>query len=64
MTQRYAVPEEGLKALHAGMCQVIPRGAQQDYERAGLEAFIRWQSEHYDVIPKGDGNAKTDQKSA
>ena len=46
MTQRYRVPEEGLKAVHEAMCTIIPGGTQPDYEHAALEAFIRWQSEN------------------
>jgi hypothetical protein len=67
--QRYAVPEEGLDAAQQALRDKFAFVERDDstlreYLRTSIEAFIRWQAEHYDVIPKGDGNAKTDQKSA
>ncbi len=45
MTQRYVVPEAGLKAACDEICE-LGTGSGREVTRKVLEAFIRWQSEN------------------
>lgn len=61
MTQRYVVPEEGLKAAAVGYEEQRRLAYSQgcsghDIVRAVLEAFIRWQSENLPKLRWIDGN--------
>jgi hypothetical protein len=66
--KRYVVPEDGLKTARAAWESWFDMGLSKEaiWKGKGVEhalgAFIRWQSEHYDITPKGDENAKKDKK--
>ena len=64
MIKRVNVPEGMLKAAIAAVKISISGTIVRNQVHGIVEAALGWLSEHYDVILKGDGNAKTDQKSA
>jgi len=53
METNIKIPEGMLEALHTAMCTKIEGGCQPDYERAALEAALRWLSDN-PIVPTVD----------